>query len=178
VPFDHPDSNYAMVHEMLISRIPIPRSHIHPMPVGIRPPGKAAEAYERDLRTFFGQEREGEPSRARYTFDVNILGLGADGHTASLFPESPVLEEERRWVRSVQASKTSSPKKRLTLTYPAINKSRYICFLVSGENKKHVLTAILKGNKTNRPFYPAERIRSEHKLFWYIDIAAAGGKKK
>ena len=174
VPFTHQESNYALVNRTLLQKIPIPRSNIHPMPVDIDPPQKAAEAYDRDLRAFFGCEGAAFSTEEKDTFDVMVLGLGEDGHTASLFPESDVLEEEQLWVKDVQAPETVRPRKRLTLTYPVINKSKYIFLLVAGKNKRGIVQKILKSGRENRQGFPAEKIKAVGKISWYLDREAAG----
>jgi 6-phosphogluconolactonase len=175
VPLDHKDSNYALVEKTLIRKVIIPRSNIHPMPVNIRPLSKAAEDYEKTLREFFEREKT---NRTISTFDVQILGLGEDGHTASLFPGSPALEEDHRWVLPIQSPVSGSLRKRLTVTLPMINKARYTFFLVSGERKRKILRTILKENRRDRNLYPAWRVQPRQNLYWYLDRTAAGSLSK
>ena len=127
-------------------------------------PEKAAEAYEVELRKFFG---ESAPA-----FDVQLLGLGVEGHTASLFPGSPALDEQRRWVVAVTAP--AEPPQRLTLTPVVLNQGLNTFFLVAGENKREILAA-LRSEPPNVPSkYPAGRIRPARGVVWYLDQAAAG----
>src|SRR6202049_4323537 len=127
VPHDDALSNYRMVREALLSRAPIPTINVHPIPTEGVSPEAAACAYERELKSFYGAERL-EP--ARPLFDVTLLGLGPDGHTASLFPGTAVLAERDRWVAAIDGAKSET---RITLTYPALESSRDTAFLVAGK---------------------------------------------
>src|ERR1700730_12331151 len=129
VPHDDALSNYRMVRESLLSRAPIPAVNVHPIPTEGVSPEAAASAYERTLKSFYGAERL-DP--ARPLFDVTLLGLGPDGHTASLFPGTAVLAERDRWVAAVADAKSET---RITLTYPALESSRNAGFLGAGEEK-------------------------------------------
>ena len=126
VPPSDPLSNLRMAHEALLDHIPCPPDQIHPMPVEAESPDAAAKQYEHTLRTFFGETAAGP--------DLLLLGMGADGHTASLFPGSPALEERTRWV--VPARSPVDPRQRITLTIPAINRATNVFVLVAGEDKQ------------------------------------------
>jgi len=168
VPQEHPDNNFAMAYPALISKIPLPPQNIHCINTGLENPGKAADTYEEILREFFrDSEAEDFP-----TFDVILLGMGKDGHTASLFPGSPVLDEKNRWVVAVQAPSSFSPKNRITLTLPVINKSISVFFLVSGSEKASVLKSILEEPDTAGKLYPAAMVKARRKLIWYVDEVA------
>ncbi|MGA7854314.1 MAG: 6-phosphogluconolactonase [Candidatus Acidiferrales bacterium] len=164
VPADDPLSNYRMTREALLAHVPIPAANVHPTPTSLPTPEKAAEAYDAQLRGFFGA---GEPA-----FDVTLLGLGPEGHCASLFPGSPALEEKQRWVVAVQVA--AKPPNRLTFTLPVLNRSRNVYFLVAGEDKRKILAA-LRAEPDSRPSqYPAGRIRpADGRLLWLLDQAAA-----
>jgi 6-phosphogluconolactonase len=162
VPPDHPDSNYRMVREAMLSKVPVPPENIHPVPTD-GTPDEAARRYERTLQEAYGAA---DLDPARPLFDVTLLGLGTDGHTASLLPGEPVLEERKRWVAAVAHGR---PEPRITMTYPAIESSRQIAFLVAGEEKAPVLRAIQGGNSQ----VPAARLQPKGKLFWFVDTAAA-----
>lgn len=165
VPQADPRSNYRLAYEALVSKIPIPAENVHPPPVGIGPPAKGAVAYEQALRLFFG---EGERGGALETFDVILLGAGADGHTASLFPGSRALEESQRWVRSVLAPVEFSPRKRITLTLPAINKARQVYFLVAGPDKARVVKSLMERPEEARRRFPAAMVRPRIKATWLV----------
>jgi 6-phosphogluconolactonase len=164
VPYDHPDSNYRMAREAMLSKVPVPPENIHPVPTE-GTPEDAARRYERTLQTAYGATTL-DPQRP--LFDVTLLGLGDDGHTASLLPGDPVLNERRRWVAVVSHGR---PEVRITMTYPAIESSRRVAFLVEGGEKAEVFSAIRAGNSQ----LPAARVRPVGKLFWFVDQAAAGG---
>ena len=164
VPHDDPASNYRMARESFIAHVPIPANNVHPMPTGLPSPEKAAEAYEAELRRFFGA---GAPA-----FDLQLLGLGVEGHTASLFPGSQALEEKDRWVAAVVAP--AKPPQRLTLTLPVLNQARNTFFLVVGEDKRKIMAA-LRGEASPGPSpYPAGRIQPSGPVVWFLDKAAAG----
>jgi 6-phosphogluconolactonase len=161
VPWDHPDSNYGMVHAALLGRVPVPPGNIHGIPTD-GTPADAAPAYERALKSYYGSE---SLDSARPLFDVEILGLGPDGHTASLIPGTSVLEERRRWVAAVIGGR---PEPRITLTYPALESSRHTAFLVVGADKREILSRALAGDQA----LPAARIRPVGELIWFADEAA------
>ncbi|MCA1688604.1 MAG: 6-phosphogluconolactonase [Actinobacteria bacterium] len=160
VPPDHEDSNYRTAHEALLSRVPV--ASVHRMR-GELPPAEAAAAYEEELREFFGPD--GVPA-----FDLILLGLGEDGHTASLFPETSALDVTDRWVVANPVLKLETT--RLTLTVPVINAARAVVFQVAGEGKAAALREILEGDADPRG-YPAKFIRPENgELTWMVDKAA------
>jgi 6-phosphogluconolactonase len=180
VPSDHPDSNFAMAFRTLISRIPIPSQNVHRIPAEIDPPEDAAEAYEKILQEFFrtsvkkgthsNASCEGEPFPS---FDLILLGLGKDGHTASLFLGDQALEEEKRWVAAVRATHGSPPVPRITLTLPVINKAECVLFMVSGFGKREVIRSILEDFPPTTRSYPAARVSPEGMVVWLIDEEAA-----
>jgi 6-phosphogluconolactonase len=163
VPYDDPESNYRMAREVMLAKAPVPREHIHPVPVD-GSPDDAARLYERTLQEAYGATTL-DP--ARPLFDLTLLGIGEDGHTASLLPGDPVLEERKRWVAAVAHGR---PEVRITMTYPAIESSRRVAFLVAGRDK----AAIMRTIRTGTSQVPAARIRPVGDLFWFLDRAAAG----
>src|SRR3954453_1059092 len=164
VPPDPPDSNYRMAREALIDRAPIPAANVHRVPTEEGSAVAVAAYYERELRTFFALEVEDVPR-----FDLILLGLGPDGHTASLFPGSPALEETRRLV--VPNSIDYMPHERVTFTFPVLNAARVIAFLIAGRDKAENLARALNGD----PAVPAGRIHlSDGEVRWYLDRGAAG----
>jgi len=163
VPYDHPDSNYRMTREAMLAKAPVPPENVHPVPAD-GTPEEAARRYERTLREAYGTATL-DP--ARPLFDITLLGLGADGHTASLLPGQPVLDERTRWVMAVSHGR---PEVRITMTYPAIDSSRSVAFLVVGREKAAILNVIRGGDSA----LPAARVRPVGDLIWFVDKAAAG----
>jgi 6-phosphogluconolactonase len=166
VPPDDAESNYRMAKEALLSKVPVPAANIFRVPTENPDAAAAAEAYEQTLRKFF-EVAPGEFPR----FDLILLGLGPDGHTASLFPETAALQEKTRLVVAnwVEKLKTS----RITFTLPVLNAARCVAFLVSGMDKAAVLHEVLEGNAAAEK-YPSKLVRpTEGKLIWFVDRAAA-----
>jgi len=163
VPPEHSDSNYGLVERELLSKAPIPRERIHRMRGELEPERAAAE-YEQELRRVF---RMAPPAFPR--FELLLLGLGDDGHTASLFPGSPALNETTRLVAVNYVQKVNMH--RLTLTFPVINAARNVMFLVSGAKKAPALRQVMRGGGAS---VPAERVHPiDSKLIWFVDEAAA-----
>jgi 6-phosphogluconolactonase len=163
---DHKDSNYRMAHETLLSRVSV--GGVHRMH-GELPTEGAAAAYEEELREFFGRS-------SVFAFDLILLGLGEDGHTLSLFPETSALDVTGRWVVANAVPKLQTT--RLTLTVPVINAARAVTFLVAGGDKAGALIEVLEGDADPR-VYPARFVRPESgDLAWMVDRAAAGSLKK
>ncbi len=161
VPPDHPDSNYRMAREALLSRATIPAANIHRVETS-GDPADAAGAYERTLKSYYQAEIL-DP--ARPLFDVELLGLGPDGHTASLFPGTKALDERRRWVAEVVGAK---PEERITLTYPVLESSRHTAFLAAGADKCEPLARVLAGDRE----LPAARVQPVGELVWFVDEQA------
>jgi 6-phosphogluconolactonase len=166
VPHDHADSNYRMARIALLSRVPVPADNIHAIPTEGLSPEQSAAAYETTLKRFYGADTL---SPDRPLFDVMLLGIGDDGHTASLFPDQPTLQEKDRWVAAVIGAK-SEP--RITLTYPALNSSRDAVFLATGKEKRDVIARARAGDGT----LPAAGIRPIGHLHWFMDRAAIKGE--
>jgi len=163
VPPDDSQSNYRLARESLLDQIPIPPGNVHPMPTNLPKPDDAALIYERTLR-------ENLPA-PRSRLDLVLLGLGADGHTASLFPDSPAIEEQNRWAMAIRAP--AEPALRLTLTLAVINHAAHVAFLVAGLEKAEALRLALVDAPPPR-LCPAAGVRPTHgAVVWWIDIAAA-----
>jgi 6-phosphogluconolactonase len=162
VPHEDPASNYRMAYEALFSSVPISKDRLHPIPTEGLSPQQAAANYQALLQRFYGNKRL---SGGQSIFDVTLLGVGEDGHTASLFPSSSTLLENRRWVLAVVGKVTET---RITLTYPALNSSRNLAFLVTGANKRSILAKIRAGSTAP----PAARVRPIGCLDWFADRAA------
>ncbi len=164
VPATDPDSNFRMTKLALLDRAPIPEANVYPMRTDLASPEDTADDYERLLKDFYGAT---VLDPARPLFDVTFLGMGPDGHTASLIPGEPVLDERIRWVAAVTHGR---PEARITLTYPPLESSRAIAFLVTGVDK----TAMLAHVRSGAEDIPAGRLRSSGEIHWFVDRAAAG----
>jgi 6-phosphogluconolactonase len=167
VPADHPDSNFRQAFDLLLARVPLPPVNVYRVPTGSGDPTLAAAAYERTLRTFFRVPDGGWP-----VFDLVWLGLGADGHIASLFPHSEAIEETRRAVIATSGGQPNLP--RVTLTLPVLNHAKHLVWLVAGAKKASIVREVLEG--VERPeALPAQRVKLVHgTALWLIDRAAAG----
>jgi 6-phosphogluconolactonase len=166
VPPGDPGSNYLLANDALISRVPIPPGNVHRVQ-GELEPARAARAYEQEIQDFFCAPHGGLHTR----FDLILLGLGEDGHTASLFPDSPVLAETERLAAVASAVYQDRPAQRVTLTLPAINSARQILFLVTGSAKAAVVQSIVEGSSEA---LPAQRIQpAAGGLTWLLDAEAA-----
>jgi 6-phosphogluconolactonase len=162
VPIDDPRSNVLMARQALLEHVPVPEDHIHPIH-GDLPTALAAVQYETELREFFGDQPP--------VFDLILLGLGENAHTASLFPHTSVLDENKHWVEEVYVPEQSMY--RVTLTAPLINQARQVIFLVSGSEKALALQNVLEGPYQPHEF-PAQLIRPNgvHPT-WLVDEAAS-----
>jgi 6-phosphogluconolactonase len=163
VPYDHPESNYRMTREAMLNKAPVPPGNVHPVPAD-GTPEEAAARYERTLQAAYGAT---VLDSARPMFDITLLGMGPDGHTASLLPGEPVLEERKRWVAAVSHGR---PEVRITMTYPVIESSRKVAFLLAGKEKATMFKTIRAGGSD----VPAARVKPVGELIWFVDRAAAG----
>ena len=155
-------SNYKMVKTALLDHISIPQSNIHAVPVELGNSQLAAAAYEKELQSFYGSKTF---TTKQFLFDITLLGIGTDGHTASLFPGNEVLKEKTAWVKAIHGAK---PEDRITLTLPALESSKAVAFLVTGADKSAVLKQIFSGKSD----LPAAQVRPQGNLFWFLDQAA------
>ncbi len=162
VPPDHPDSNYRMAREAMLSHVPLPGAQVHPWQTD-GDPEHAALHYADTLKRFYGADAL-DP--ARPLFDVMLLGLGEDGHTASLFPGVAALGERTAWTAAVIGAK---PEPRLTLTYPVLDSCRAVAFLAAGAGKRDILARALAGDTA----LPAVGVHPVGELHWFTDKAAA-----
>lgn len=165
VPPGHVDSNQRMARQAWLDRVTIPAENIHPMPTVAADPAVSAQAYETELQTFFAVQPGDMP-----TLDLVLLGMGDDGHTASLFPHTPALQVHNRCVTA--GDKDGQP--RLTLTAPLINQARCVLFMVAGANKQSALRQVFTADASDIT-YPAKLIRPAGELWWLLDQAAAAG---
>ncbi len=164
VPPDHPDSNYAVAYTLLLGHLSV--VHVHRMRGEAEDPAVAAAAYEAEMRQVFRLSPTGKPR-----FDLILLGMGADGHTASLFPGTPAAEETHKLAAVGEAP--VAPHRRLTLTLPVLNRSAYCLFLVAGADKGPTLSQVFWPDP-QQPLLPAGRVDlSNGRLFWLLDTAVA-----
>lgn len=167
VPPEHTDSNYRMAYETLLNRLTLPPENIHRIQGEILPE-EAAASYERSIVAFFGDEAQ--PPR----FDLVLLGIGEDGHTASLFPGSLALSESRRWAVAVEHNQPPAPLvSRVTMTLPLLNAARRIALIVSGAAKAEIVGRALS-RAGEDPVLPVQRVRPEDgEMVWLLDESAA-----
>lgn len=164
VPHDDPKSNLRMAREAMLAHVPAPPANIHPVPTESLSAPDAAQRYQAELQAFYG----GDTLHAdRPLFDVVLLGLGTNGHTASLFPGTPALKERTAWAAAVTPENEPT---RITLTYPALESCRDCVFLVAGADKRDVLARVRAGD----PALPASLVHPTGNVHWFTDRAASG----
>src|SRR5215472_4914869 len=163
VPVSDSRNNMAMARGIFLDRF-APASHIHPIPTDTANPDEAASRYEHELKSFYGT---GRLDPARPLFDLVLMGVGPDGHTASLFPGYPAVEETERWVVGVPKANVSPFVPRVSLTLPALASCREMLFEIAGHDKQAILTRLLNGENL-----PALRARSNGETVWLVDRAA------
>jgi 6-phosphogluconolactonase len=168
VPASDPASNFGMAQRTLLDLVPIPAEHVFPVRTEGRSAAEAAAEYDADLRRFFVADYGSAPPR----FDLILLGMGEDGHTASLFPHAAALDVQDAWATWSPPGVLPPPVDRVTLTYPAINSARQVLFAVAGEKKARALRDVLEG-KASRAVRPAAGVQpADGTLTWLIDRAA------
>ena len=176
VPPDHTDSNFRMVRDSLLNFVPVPPQNVLRIR-GEIPPTESAALYQSELRRYFSrEEKNGEFG----SFDLVLLGMGTDGHTASLFPNSPVLEERVNWTSPVRHTTPPLPiVDRVTVTLPLINAARQVTFLVSGSSKSKPLDKVLSSHDALNKILPASMVAPANgQITWLVDRAAAGDWKQ
>jgi 6-phosphogluconolactonase len=162
VPSQDERNNAHMARETLLNHVPVSEEQIHAIPTHL-PPAEAALKYEAEIKKYFA----GEAAR----FDLILLGLGENGHTASLFPDTPVLNEKQRWVAEVYLKEQNLW--RVTMTVPLINQAALVVFLLQGEQKANTLRAVLEGPYKPREL-PAQLIKPDYgEIYWLADQAAS-----
>ena len=166
---ESPHSNFRMARETLISKVPVPPGNVHPVPTDLEAPDEAARAYAEEIGRVLtvGSSRKKPGPVPR--FDLILLGIGRDGHTASLFPNDPNLEEAERWVVATREPKGEPLLDRITLTLPVINRARSIFMLVSGRGKSEAVREILADPEGARDRFPAARVIPREGVEWFID---------
>jgi 6-phosphogluconolactonase len=166
VPASDPLNNMAMARKIFLDRF-APKDRIHPIPTDVADPDESAQAYERELKSFYGAD---DLDPARPLFDLVLMGVGPDGHTASLFPDYPALAETKRWVTGVPQAHVEPFVPRVTLTLPALASCREMLFEVAGKEKRAILDRLSKDESL-----PANRARSTGETVLLVDRAAVGG---
>lgn len=164
VPHDHPDSNFGMAKECFLNHVSIPDENLHPIPTDYEHARQAAEKYADLLHSIVPFVSGQAP-----VFDLIMLGMGDDGHTASLFPATDILQEDVKTVAAVYVDKLASW--RVSMTYPTLNQARQIMVLVSGESKAGILAHVLQ--KDSESIYPIQAVLPAGEMHWFIDQAAA-----
>jgi 6-phosphogluconolactonase len=167
VPSTDPLNNMSVARKIFLDRF-APANHIHPVPTDVASPDESADLYARELQTFYGAP---DLDPARPLFDLVLMGIGPDGHTASLFPDYPALDEATRWVVGVPKAHVEPLVPRVTLTLPALASCREMLFELAGAEKRAIL-ARLSGDQT----LPANRARSIGETVLLVDQAAASGE--
>jgi 6-phosphogluconolactonase len=163
IPADDPLNNMGTARRIFLDRF-APKANIHPIPTDTATPDEAARRYEDELKSFYGSD---VLDPARPLFDTVLMGVGPDGHTASLFPNYPAIEETRRWVVGVPKANVEPFVPRVTLTLPALGSCREMLFEVAGPEKRAILTRVLDGENL-----PAGRAHSTGETIWLVDKAA------
>jgi 6-phosphogluconolactonase len=163
VPADDPLNNMGTARRLFLDSY-APASNIHPIPTDTANPEEAARRYQNELQSFYGADRL---DASQPLFDVVLMGVGPDGHTASLFPNYPALEETDRWVVGVPEAHVEPFVPRVTLTLPALGSCREMLFEVSGPDKRAILARVLGGENL-----PANRAHSTGETIWLVDKAA------
>ncbi|MEM7193009.1 MAG: 6-phosphogluconolactonase [Pseudomonadota bacterium] len=164
VPPSDPASNYGMACAAFLDHVPAPPENVHPVKTDGVTLDEAVSDYEAMLQGLYGSDTL---EADKPLLNITLLGLGDDGHTASLLPHEPVLRVRDRWVAPVPKGRV---EERVTLTYPALNASEIVAFLVSGEGKRDILDKLLSGDES----FPASHIRALDRVLWFADKAAAG----
>lgn len=165
VPHTHADSNYRMTRGLLLDKIGHDRPHVHPIPIA-ETAKKSAQIYQTALQTLYGAKTL---QRDRPLFDVVMLGMGNDGHTASLFPGRPILKERLDWVGA--CTPDEAPHERVSLTYPSIHSSRHVFFMLEGAGKADIFARVRQGDQA----LPSTHVTSEGGIIFFVDQQAAGG---
>jgi 6-phosphogluconolactonase len=163
VPATDPLNNMSVARQIFLDACAA-KANIHPIPTDVADPGEAALRYENELQSFYGAETL-DPSRL--LFDVVLMGVGPDGHTASLFPGYPAVEETQRWVVGVPKANVEPFVPRVTLTLPALGSCREMLFEVAGSDKRAILTRVLESENL-----PGHRAHSLGETIWLVDQAA------
>lgn len=168
LPPTHEESNFFLAQDLLLRKIEIPRDNIHRIPTGGGSPAEDAARYQDEILRFFHQEAKATHPVAVPRFDLILLGLGTDGHTASLFPGSALLNENNLLVAAVSEPAGAPAVPRITFTFPLLNHGKRVVFLAGGREKMSLIEKIQEGLQTGKPFCPAAMVMPEGRLDWFI----------
>lgn len=164
VPANHEDSNFRMANEALLTKVPFPVENIHPIHVDVDDVAASADRYNDEISAILPSDN------ATPKFDLVLLGIGDDGHTASLFPGTPILQQTQKFVDAVYVEKFNSW--RISITYPLINAAANVYVLAAGDSKANIIKTVMFDERPAEP-YPIQRIQAKGNLAWYLDDAAA-----
>ncbi|TKY55988.1 6-phosphogluconolactonase 4 [Spatholobus suberectus] len=170
VPKDHLESNYKLAYDGFLSKVPIPPVHVYAIDDAL-PADGAADVYETTLKRLVKSNVIVTSTKGFPKFDLMLLGMGPDGHVASLFPGHPLLKEDQKWVTFLKDS-PKPPPERITFTFPVINSSSNIAMVVTGEGKANAVYSALEDDERTDKL-PAELVLPEGELKWYLDVGAA-----
>jgi 6-phosphogluconolactonase len=170
VPQEDPESNYGMAYRSLLSKVPIPDSNVYPMPTDTDDVEEAAKSYEHTLREYFSNYGSTSGSPAMPVFDLILLGLGADGHAASLFSGDYLDPNNSKWVMAVTIPPSYPTRERITMSLPALNAAANVVFLVSGEGKRETLEKVLKDEPAGQQPLAAQHVKPVSDIVWFTDI--------
>jgi 6-phosphogluconolactonase len=170
VPMSHPESNFGMAQRTLLSHIPIPEENLFPVPTEAETVAEAAKQYEDMLRAYFSKDDSTIGTPPMPVFDLILLGLGKDGHAASLFLDRFIDPKDASWVESVIIPASYPTRERVTMTLPVLNSAAHVAFLVSGESKKETLIAVLHGAEPGKEIYAAQLVKPRTDIVWFTDI--------
>ncbi|MBP7792117.1 MAG: 6-phosphogluconolactonase [Candidatus Goldbacteria bacterium] len=169
IPHINSESNYRMAYDTLISRIDVPQENVFRIPTEVSPPEEAALLYETIMKKVFIKLNAIDIDKKLPVFDMIILGVGRDGHTASLFPGHRAVNEQKRWVTHVKAHARVTLHDRITITLPVINNAKNVMFIISGEGKGKIIRDIVEEKRAGKA-YPASMIKPhDGQSVWFID---------
>ncbi len=174
-PLSDRHSNYRMAEETLLDRVPVPMENVFPVPTDRESPDQAAGEYEQTLRRLFhGHDLRTVHDRTYPVFDLVLLGVGPDGHTASLYDIAHIDPEECRWVIPARAPESYPVRDRVSLSLPVINSARNVLFLISGDEKREVLQRMMSRAEGSIPTTPAQMVQPAMSLVLMTDVAVRG----
>jgi 6-phosphogluconolactonase len=167
VPMDHPESNFRLAQETLIGHVPIPEENVHRIRTELKDTDEIIARYDYEIRAFL-------QAGGKHGLDLAVMGMGDDGHTASIFPGTPILREQLQWVAVAEAPSAAPVRQRITMTLPLLSRSRHVMFLVAGATKVGALSQIRDMDFSACRDIPAACVEADETLEWFVDKAAYG----